>query len=158
MKSRLESQGPLDDTIRPQVQLRADLRAVVGALRYQNWAKELFEKVIITTESQYVFMGATGDAREWARQGWPSNRRDQDLWQVLLGEIDKASENGVTIHMWLVKPEYNAVASNAALSGALLADLAFFTDLLIEERPLWRTSVPLAPIHDEERIKPFSRP
>ncbi|KAJ0135397.1 putative Signal recognition particle protein like protein [Fusarium oxysporum f. sp. albedinis] len=54
-------QGPLGDFGNP-TNNRAELRAIIGALRYRNWASEGFTTLVLATDSEYVLWKIP---REW---------------------------------------------------------------------------------------------
>ncbi|KAI8402352.1 hypothetical protein FOFC_17661 [Fusarium oxysporum] len=58
VNERLEHQGPLGGFGNP-TNNRAELRAIIGALRYRNWASEGFTTLVLATDSEYVVKGAT---------------------------------------------------------------------------------------------------
>jgi len=49
VRERLEYQGPMGDFATPTSN-RAELRAIIGALRYRNWASEGFTTLILATD------------------------------------------------------------------------------------------------------------
>lgn len=58
VSGRLEAVSPFGDCM-AQTANRAELRAVIGLLRYYNWTYDGFETVVIATDSEYVTEGAT---------------------------------------------------------------------------------------------------
>ena len=80
---RLEKKGPFgDDGL--QTSNRAELRAVIAALRFRYWPGEGFTTLVIATDSQYVVEGATNWARTWVENGWVRRAggavQNRDLW------------------------------------------------------------------------------
>jgi ribonuclease HI len=65
----LEKEGPFGE---PSLQTsnRAELRAVIAALRFRAWQGEGFKSLVIATDSEYVVEGATNWARGWLRNNW----------------------------------------------------------------------------------------
>ena len=64
----------------------AELPAVVKALQLL-----LRGKIAICTDSDYVFLGATGAARRWKARGWVGSSgpvSNVSLWEILLCELD----------------------------------------------------------------------
>jgi ribonuclease HI len=57
-KFRLESRGPNNEEV-PLTSNRADLRAVIAALRFWLWNNEGTRRLVIATDSSYVIDGAT---------------------------------------------------------------------------------------------------
>ena len=54
---RLENEGPTGQQ-HQQTSNRAELRAVIGALRFRSWTGEGFKTVVIATDSEYVVNGS----------------------------------------------------------------------------------------------------
>ncbi|KAI0555603.1 RNase H domain protein [Xylaria curta] len=118
---RLENVGPFGD---PSVQTsnRAELRAVIAALRFRVWSGEGFRKVVIATDSEYVAQGATTWAKNWISNNWKKNGngevKNKDMWEMLLGEVEKWHENEVSIQFWRIPRAWNKVADAAAKKAA----------------------------------------
>lgn len=65
---------------------RADLRAVLAALEYRNWAKQDgVDRLVISTASYLVAKGLTSWLREWKIRQWHTFQNipveNRDLWQ-----------------------------------------------------------------------------
>ncbi|KAH7151103.1 ribonuclease H-like domain-containing protein [Fusarium sp. MPI-SDFR-AT-0072] len=123
VNERLEYQGPLGDSAHPNSN-RAELRAIDGALRYRNWASEVFTTLVLATDSEYVVKGATEWIRAWLRKGWRKSDgavvSNLDMWQVFLGEVERWDEYGVKIQLWKLPREWNTEADRLAKEGAQL--------------------------------------
>ncbi|KAJ5459184.1 hypothetical protein N7530_011128 [Penicillium desertorum] len=65
----LEYKGPTGQQ-HPMTVDRAQIRAVVAALRYRDWAADGFSRLIIATDSDYVVDGITREAHEWTQFNW----------------------------------------------------------------------------------------
>ncbi|KAI1261763.1 ribonuclease H-like domain-containing protein [Xylariaceae sp. FL1019] len=97
---RLEQEGPFGD---PGIQSsnRAELRAVIAALRFRHWPGESFSRMVIATDSEYVTSGATEWVKTWIKNGWRTSGKmavkNQDLWELLLGEVERRHEEGLSI-------------------------------------------------------------
>ena len=118
---RLESKGPFgDDSI--QSSNRAELRAVIAALRFRHWVGEGFKTLIIATDSEYVVQGSTEWARTWTRNDWKTSGhadvKNRDLWEMLLGEFERRDEQGLSIRFWRIPREWNQTADAAAKEAA----------------------------------------
>ncbi|KAK1752201.1 ribonuclease H1 [Echria macrotheca] len=117
---RLERKGPFgDDSL--QTNNRAELRAVIAALRYRNWPGEGIRTLVIATDSAYVVEGATTWARGWIQNGWMTQAGpvlNRDLWETLLGEVERFFVRGMTIKFWRIPRAWNAVADAAAKAAA----------------------------------------
>lgn len=116
----LELCGP-DGLIYPQTSNRAELRAVVAALQYLDWSSDHDEKwrsLVIATDSDYVYVGATECLAQWECSGWRNAGgkviRDQDLWNVLLREIRLLHDRGVRVSFWSIPKEWNDRADTSA--------------------------------------------
>ncbi|TQV90937.1 ribonuclease H1 [Cordyceps javanica] len=126
VSNRLEKQGPWgDDAL--QSSNRAELRAVIAALRLRYWPGEGFKTVVVATDSEYVVEGSTRWAKAWARNGWRTRGtnghngavvKNKDLWEALLGEFERAKENGLSIQFWKIPREWNMLADEGAKKAA----------------------------------------
>lgn len=120
-QGRLESKGPYGD---PAIQSsnRAELRAVIAALRFRNWEGENFHTVVIATDSEYVVKGSTAWVKNWVQNGWMTSGRapvkNTDLWEMLLGEVERWKDAGMEIQFWKIPREWNGVADAAAKTAA----------------------------------------
>ncbi|TGJ82976.1 hypothetical protein E0Z10_g5804 [Xylaria hypoxylon] len=118
---RLENKGPFGD-LSIQSSNRAELRAVIAALRLQHWTSEGFNTIVIATDSDYVATGATEWTKTWINNGWrtASNRdvKNKDLWEMLLGEVERWQDEGLSIQFWNIPRDWNEVADAAAKKAA----------------------------------------
>ncbi|KAF2969163.1 hypothetical protein GQX73_g4407 [Xylaria multiplex] len=118
---RLEDKGPFGD---PSIQSsnRAELRAVIAALRMRHWTGEGFDTVVIATDSEYVTTGSTEWVKSWIKNGWQTAGRtdvkNKDLWEMLLGEVERWHDEGLSIQFWKIPREWNKVADAAAKKAA----------------------------------------
>lgn len=132
VSGRLENGGPWGDE-GSQTSNRAELRAVLGALRFRFWRGEGFKTVVFATDSSYVVDGATQWVRGWVNNNWktkgPSGSggadvKNKDLWEMLLGECERAHDNGLAIQFWKIPREWNTLADEGAKRGAAREDAA----------------------------------
>ncbi len=118
---RLERKGPFGDE-GIQSSNRAELRAVIAALRYRPWSSEKIHTVVIATHSDYVVEGSTTWVKGWIQNGWKTSRKvdvmDRDLWEALLGEVEWFKDGGLAIEFWRIPREWNAIADTAAEAAA----------------------------------------
>ncbi|KAK5663807.1 hypothetical protein OQA88_10 [Cercophora sp. LCS_1] len=118
---RLEKQGPFGDAA-DQTSNRAELRAVIAALRFRFWRGEGFHTLVIATDSEYVVKGATAWVQKWMKNGWMTAGKvavkNKDLWEALLGEIERHKERGMSVQFWRIPREWNTVADAAAKEAA----------------------------------------
>ncbi|KAJ6787857.1 hypothetical protein PWT90_09641 [Aphanocladium album] len=130
VSGRLEKQGPLGDE-GIQSSNRAELRAVIAALRFRHWTGEGFSTVVIATDSEYVVEGSTKWAKSWVRNGWRTkdktgsvgaNVKNKDLWETLLEEYAKAHREGLAIQFWKIPREWNTLADEGAKKAAAEQD------------------------------------
>ncbi|KAI0532380.1 ribonuclease H-like protein [Xylaria digitata] len=118
---RLENKGPFGD---PSIQSsnRAELRAVIAALRLRHWTGENFNTIVIATDSEYVTTGSTEWAKGWIKNGWQTagktDVKNKDLWEMLLGEVERWHDEGLSIQFWKIPREWNKVADAAAKKAA----------------------------------------
>lgn len=100
LSGRLERRGPFGD-VAEQTSNRAELRAAVAGLRCFQWAHDGFGAVVVASDSVYLVEGITVWARSWIRNGWRTAEgepvKNRDLWEVLLGEVERWHELGVLI-------------------------------------------------------------
>ncbi|WQF75645.1 Putative ribonuclease H domain-containing protein [Colletotrichum destructivum] len=117
----LEDRDP-DGKVYRHTSNRAELRAVIAALRYRVWQSEGFRNVVIATDSTYVVHGATVWAPAWIRKGWHLSTgepvKNRDLWESLLLEAEKLHDSGMTMHFWRIPQEWNHEADSAAKDAA----------------------------------------
>ncbi|KAI5307366.1 hypothetical protein KEM56_006036, partial [Ascosphaera pollenicola] len=140
----LEDAGPFGDSY-PPTSNRAELRAVIAALRYIDWEGENIDSVVIATDSTYVVNGATDWSRKWVRNCWlrrSSRHRawmpvaNRDLWECLLGEIERWDDRGVTISFWWIPRDWNEEADYWAKDAAEEMPYHRFLDCDISYNPL----------------------
>ncbi|ETS75279.1 hypothetical protein PFICI_12223 [Pestalotiopsis fici W106-1] len=121
LKGRLESRGPFGEEYEATSN-RAELRAAIAALRRKDWRDEGFECLVVATDSSYVVNGATAWARSWLRNGWTTSEghavKNKDLWELLLGEVERWDEQGLKIELWRIPREANTEADAAAKKAA----------------------------------------
>ncbi|KAK8072908.1 RNase H domain-containing protein [Apiospora saccharicola] len=120
-KGRLEAKGPFGDDSN-QTSNRAELRAVIAALRFRHWSGENFHTVVIATDSEYVVEGSTVWVKNWVKNEWKSKSRapvkNRDLWEMLLGEVERWKEHRLDIQFWRISRKWNVVADAAAKKAA----------------------------------------
>ncbi|KAK3290992.1 uncharacterized protein B0H64DRAFT_411105 [Chaetomium fimeti] len=118
---RLEDKGPFgDDSV--ATSNRAELRATIAALRVRDWKQEGFSTIVIATDSSYVVDGATSWTRGWMLNGWMTQSgapvKNKDLWELLLGEVEKLDRRGCRVDLWKVPRERNVEADALAKAAA----------------------------------------
>ncbi|PIG85502.1 hypothetical protein AARAC_011077 [Aspergillus arachidicola] len=95
----LENEGPTGEA-HPQTSNRAELRAVIAALRFRFWTGE----------------GST------VSRGWKTSMgaavKNRDLWQCLLGEMEKWDSNGMQVKFWRIPRDWNTDADYHARHAA----------------------------------------
>lgn len=133
VSGRLENCGPWGD-IGKQTSNRAELRAVLAALRFRFWRGEGFETIVIATDSSYVVDGATQWVRGWVNNSWKTKSpwraggdddvKNRDLWEMLLGECEMAHDRGLAIQFWKIPREWNTLADERAKKAAAEGDVA----------------------------------
>ena len=112
---------------------RAELRAVIAALRFRAWDVEGFRSIVIATDSEYVVEGATRWVRTWLKNGWTTRTgalvKNKDLWHALLGEAEKWSERDVKITFWWIPRDQNIEADHWARHGANMEQMHQYGDI-----------------------------
>lgn len=127
ISGRLEKRGPFGD---PAIQSsnRAELRAVIAALRFRYWKGEGYSGIVVATDSEYVVAGCTSWAKSWVRNGWKTNGnadvKNKDLWEMLLGEVERWHDDGVSVQFWRIPRSLNTVADAAAKTAAIKDDVS----------------------------------
>ncbi|KJZ68138.1 hypothetical protein HIM_12471 [Hirsutella minnesotensis 3608] len=133
VSARLENEGPFGDEA-TQTSNRAELRAIVGALRFRAWHGEGFTKLVFATDSEYVAEGATSWVRSWVRNGWKTRAggevKNKDLWETLLGEFERSDDGGLKIQFWRIPRALNGTADRAAKQAAGKGDKDRYADIL----------------------------
>ncbi|KAI1212739.1 uncharacterized protein F4807DRAFT_348150 [Annulohypoxylon truncatum] len=117
VSGRLELKGPFGDES-VATSNRAELRAAIAVLRRNDWRADGFTSVVIATDSSYLVDGATEWVRNWVRNGWKTRAggsvKNQDLWELFLGEVEKCRETGLEVELWKIPREMNEVADTVA--------------------------------------------
>nr|CEG04890.1 unnamed protein product [Fusarium clavum] len=118
---RLETLGPFGHS-KPASTNRAQLRAVIAALRLSNWKEEGFDSITIATSSTYVVSKATTRAKKWVSNGWKTlsggDVEDKDMWELFLGEVERWNDQNVRIRLLCIPKNVNAHARLAAEEAA----------------------------------------
>ncbi|KAI0192282.1 hypothetical protein EV127DRAFT_45710 [Xylaria flabelliformis] len=117
VSGRLELKGPFGDES-VATSNRAELRAAIAVLRRNDWRADGFTSLVIATDSSYLVDGATEWVRRWVRNGWKTRIGDpvknQDLWELFLGEVEKCRETGLEVELWKIPREMNELADLVA--------------------------------------------
>lgn len=130
IKFRLEDKGPTGVPHTPTSN-RAELRAVIGALRYREWGDGGYKSVVIATDSEYVVKGATEWAGIWLQNGWLNSSGqpvvNQDLWKLFLHLVQRyLIRRGVRVLFWHIPRTLNQRADAAAKEAATKAPVLEF--------------------------------
>lgn len=132
VRFRLENEGPTGEA-HPQTSNRAELRAVIAALRFRLWTGEGFNSLVIATDSEYVVEGVTSWVRGWIRRGWKTSIgaavKNRDLWECLLGEIERWNSHGMEVKFWRIPRDWNTDADNHARHAASEDARSAFRDI-----------------------------
>ncbi|KAJ7085214.1 ribonuclease H-like domain-containing protein [Mycena belliarum] len=111
---------------------RAELRAVIAALKFRAWWGEGWTRVVIVTDSEYVSEGATTRMRNWAGRGWRTTRgslaANRDLWEALSDVLGGYAKSGCEISFWWVPRTSNCLADAAAKAAIELPGSEEFVD------------------------------
>lgn len=135
VSGRLEEKGPFGEASQATSN-RAELRAAIAALRLCDWRSEGFFTIVLATDSTYVIDGATNWVGGWIRNGWKTRTDDdvknRDLWDLLLGEVEKWKTRGLLVKFWKISRDQNAAADAAAKKASLEGTVEDeFADLVI---------------------------
>lgn len=136
VSGRLENEGPFGDD-GAATSNRAELRAVIAALRVCDWHDKGFNNIVIATDSSYVVEGATSWAKGWVRKGWKTRVGDdvknKDLWDLLLGDVERWKLKGLSVDLWKI-PRENNTDADAAAKQAAQNEIAVpqFADITVE--------------------------
>ncbi|EKJ68917.1 hypothetical protein FPSE_10894 [Fusarium pseudograminearum CS3096] len=139
VSGRLEEMGPFGDREKATSN-RAELRAVIAALRLSDWKKEGFTSVVIATDSTYVLSGATKWAKAWVSNRWRLHDgtpvKNKDLWELLLGEVERWDNEGVEVCLLNIPRHLNQEADEAArVAATIKPDKTKFTDITLSAKP-----------------------
>ncbi|KXJ85549.1 hypothetical protein Micbo1qcDRAFT_169301 [Microdochium bolleyi] len=139
ISARLEERGPAGDSA-VATSNRAELRASIAALRECNWVGEGFRSLVIATDSAYVVDGATRWSKAWLSSDWKLQNgetvKNQDLWDLLLGQIEAAKDEGLSVEFWKIARELNMEADAAAKAASTRPQsVAEFTDVVSDATP-----------------------
>ncbi|KAL6924026.1 hypothetical protein FSST1_001300 [Fusarium sambucinum] len=135
ISGRLEEIGPFGNREKATSN-RAELRAVIAALRMSDWKSEGFTSLVVATDSTYVLNGATKWAKAWIHNGWRlrdgKNVKNKDLWQLLLGEVERWHGDGVEICLLNIPRHLNQDADvSAKAAAASMPTKIEFTDITL---------------------------
>ncbi|KAG8666727.1 hypothetical protein FPOAC2_11848 [Fusarium poae] len=135
ISDRLEEKGPFGDCEKATSN-RAELRAVVAALRLNDWKAEGFTSIVVATASSYVLNGATKRAKSWISNGWKFRNGkevdNKDLWQLLLGEVERWGDEGLDVFLLEIPQHLNEEANMAAkVAAEMKPDREEFTDIAL---------------------------
>ncbi|KAJ5813378.1 ribonuclease H-like protein [Penicillium pulvis] len=121
VRFRLEEEGPTGVRYRPTSN-RAELRAVIAALRFREWSREGFSSLVIATDSTHVAEGMTSWVREWLERDWTKSDgklvTNRDLWECLLDEVNHCQRNGLHVKFWRIPRKWNEAADRHAKHAA----------------------------------------
>lgn len=77
---------------------------------------------MIATDSEYVVEGVTSWIHGWIQRGWRTSSgaavKNRDLWECLLGEIERWDGHGLQVRFWRIPREWNTQADSTAKQAA----------------------------------------
>ncbi|KAF9467623.1 ribonuclease H-like domain-containing protein [Collybia nuda] len=101
---------------------RAEIRAAHAAFGLRYWSGEGFQRVVIATDSEYLVRGISEYVLIWKENGWMTVEgkpvKNQDLWKLLLEDVESYEKRGVQVQFWLIPRELNHFADVEAKKGA----------------------------------------
>ncbi|KAI1303862.1 RNase H domain protein [Xylaria venustula] len=116
---RLENKGPSSNP-EGQTTERAQIRALIAALRCRDWSREGIATAVVATSSPQMIRGATRCVEGWVNNNWLTDKgesvKNRDLWEMLLSEVENLNRQGVSVKFWRVRralvgaPRYAAAA------------------------------------------------
>ncbi|KAK0709413.1 hypothetical protein B0T26DRAFT_860122 [Lasiosphaeria miniovina] len=133
VSGRLETTGPFGDTW-AQGRNRAELRAVIGALRFRHWPSDGIRTLVIASSSEHVVETSTNYITtlvefDYLKRG--AGIKDWDLWHTLLFTIRQYQKEGMAVQFWLIPREWNTVAVSAARKACAQEDApSVWTDVV----------------------------
>ena len=86
--------------------------------------------MVIATDSEYAVEGSTKWVKEWIKDGWVrrephgvrSEVKNRDLWEALLGEIERCDDQGENVEFWQIPRAWNEKADAEAKQAAARND------------------------------------
>ncbi|EPE04771.1 rnase h domain protein [Ophiostoma piceae UAMH 11346] len=134
VSGRLETLGPFDQQF-TATSNRAELRAVIAALRMCDWTYSQFNTLVIATDSAYVVDGTTKWAKGWVEKNWKltggGKVRNRDLWELLLWEAERWDLLGLKVELWKIPREVNTAADKAAKDACEQPTVTNFSDATV---------------------------
>lgn len=98
-----------------------------------DWKNDGFGTLVVATDSTYVLDGATSWVQGWIRNGWKTRAggdvKNQDLWKLLLGEVERWESRGLGVQLWKIPRELNSLADMAAKEAAQKTPVPEFRDV-----------------------------
>ncbi|TVY35668.1 Ribonuclease H [Lachnellula occidentalis] len=135
VSARLETCGPTGQFY-IQTSNRAELRAVIAALQWQDWSRDCnggWRSLVVATDSEYVALNATQRIQRWESEGWTTTGqgqgtdiKNQDLWKLLLTSICNLKAGGMDVFFWRIPRDWNAMADMLAKVGAEMPEIPYF--------------------------------
>lgn len=99
---------------------------MIGVLAFRPWREELWESIVIATDSEYATTGATEWAHKWVDNKWKKNNgqdvKNRDLCERLVDRIQILRGNGVETLFSRIPRELNQVADQRAKASARIAE------------------------------------
>lgn len=121
IRFRVEIEGPTGEK-HVQSSDRAELRAIIAALRFRHWVGEGFKTMVIATDSESIVEGITNRIVGWIQRGWKNPAwkpvKNRDLWECLLGEMERWNDQGMKVQFWRIPREWNTEADRHARIAA----------------------------------------
>ncbi|KAI5307364.1 hypothetical protein KEM56_006034 [Ascosphaera pollenicola] len=117
----LEKKGPWGDPY-DATNIRASLRAAIAALRYRPWHEHDIDIIVLATNLELLAKGATEWVVTWVKKNWKrtNNKKVENvnLWQAILGEIERWHRRGVEIQIWRLPDHLGGVHCRVAKHAA----------------------------------------
>ncbi|KAJ5730611.1 ribonuclease H-like domain-containing protein [Penicillium malachiteum] len=132
----MEMEGPMGSRDATDV-LRAELRAMLAALRFRDWSKDGFKTMVLATDNNTLGNAITTCVPGWKSRGWITKSKKKpvahlDLWQCFLGEIERFHEAGLSVKIWHISPASNTTIREYASRATMSEQLQEFGDIVPE--------------------------
>lgn len=129
---RLSNKGP-NGAPGLQTSIRAELTAVIMAIRFRLWYGEACRHLVIATDSTLV--DASADfLHGWARNDWKTALgrpiKNTDLWEELYEALAEKARKGMRVSFWRISRDLNAEARRLAERGAAMPEQEEYEQIL----------------------------
>ncbi|KAJ6016177.1 hypothetical protein N7540_010768 [Penicillium herquei] len=129
----IEIEGPMGNRDHPDA-TRAELRAMIAALRFRDWTEDGFKTMILATDCNTVGNAITTCVPGWMSRNWKTLSKRPvphlDLWQCFLGEVERYHEAGLAVKIWHVPSVATTIIREHAYCATVNEQLQQFGDIV----------------------------